>query len=50
VIPGKAERSYGLNVAQLAGLPSGVLDRATQILHQLTAPHSTPQRRPAHAS
>ncbi len=32
---GAADRSYGLQVAKLAGLPSIVLDRANAILHEL---------------
>ena len=32
VIPGAADRSYGIQVARLAGLPKAVVDRACQIL------------------
>lgn len=32
IVAGGADRSYGINVAQLAGLPAGVLDRAQQVL------------------
>jgi len=32
IVAGGADRSYGINVAQLAGLPSRVLDRAAQLL------------------
>jgi DNA mismatch repair protein MutS len=35
VIPGGADRSYGIHVAQLAGLPRAVIRRAEQILQQL---------------
>ncbi|QQR69386.1 MAG: DNA mismatch repair protein MutS [Alphaproteobacteria bacterium] len=35
VIPGTADRSYGLHVAALAGLPKTVLDRAAQVLAHL---------------
>lgn len=35
VIDGKADKSYGINVARLAHLPSSVLDRAKQILDNL---------------
>ena len=35
VIPGGADRSYGIHVAQLAGLPRSVLHRAEEVLAQL---------------
>ncbi|MBF0186600.1 MAG: DNA mismatch repair protein MutS [Magnetococcales bacterium] len=35
VIPGKAERSYGIHVAKIAGLPKRVTHRANVILEQL---------------
>ena len=35
VIDGTADRSYGIHVAKLAGLPPLVLKRATQVLHSL---------------
>ncbi len=35
IVPGGADRSYGIHVAQLAGLPNSIIQRATQILHQL---------------
>ncbi len=35
IIPGGADRSYGINVAQLAGIPRPVIQRANEILHQL---------------
>ena len=35
VINGAADRSYGIHVAKLAGLPEIVIKRATQILHSL---------------
>ncbi|KQP31881.1 DNA mismatch repair protein MutS [Methylobacterium sp. Leaf104] len=35
VVPGVAERSYGLQVARLAGLPAGVIARAGSILKHL---------------
>lgn len=35
IIPGKANRSYGIEVAKLAGLPAEVLDRAKEILQSL---------------
>ncbi len=35
VVPGAADRSYGIQVARLAGLPLTVIDRAKTILSQL---------------
>lgn len=35
IIPGKADRSYGVHVARMAGLPSGVIHRAEEILADL---------------
>jgi DNA mismatch repair protein MutS len=35
VVPGGADRSYGIHVAQLAGLPSVVINRAQSVLAQL---------------
>jgi DNA mismatch repair protein MutS len=36
VLPGSANRSYGIQVARLAGLPPAVIERAAQLLAQLT--------------
>jgi DNA mismatch repair protein MutS len=35
VVPGGADRSYGIHVAALAGLPPAVVARARQVLHEL---------------
>jgi DNA mismatch repair protein MutS len=35
VVPGGADRSYGIHVAAVAGLPSGVIARARQVLSEL---------------
>ena len=35
VVPGAADRSYGIQVAELAGLPASVLDRAREVLSNL---------------
>jgi DNA mismatch repair protein MutS len=35
IIPGGADRSYGIHVGQLAGLPKPVVQRAGEILQQL---------------
>jgi DNA mismatch repair protein MutS len=37
IIPGGADRSYGIHVGQLAGLPRPVVQRAAEILRQLEA-------------
>jgi DNA mismatch repair protein MutS len=48
IVPGGADRSYGIHVAQLAGLPKPVIHRAEEILAELEqearAPGSTPKR------
>lgn len=35
IVPGGADRSYGLYVAKLAGIPQEVIDRASEILEKL---------------
>jgi DNA mismatch repair protein MutS len=35
VVPGAADKSYGIHVSRLAGLPHTVIRRARQILHEL---------------
>ncbi|MBM2832735.1 MAG: mutS, partial [Dehalococcoidia bacterium] len=49
VIPGGADRSYGIHVAQLAGLPRSVIRRAEEVLVELEgdsrARHAVPLRR-----
>ncbi|MBU4553342.1 MAG: DNA mismatch repair protein MutS, partial [Candidatus Desulforudis sp.] len=37
VVPGKADRSYGIQVARLAGLPESLIKRAFDILRELEA-------------
>ena len=53
VVPGAADRSYGIQVARLAGLPLSVIDRAKTILAKLESddtdvslPAVTPQAKP----
>src|SRR5699024_9630298 len=43
VLPGPADKSYGIHVAKLAGLPEDVLNRAGKILSSLeeTSVHTT---------
>lgn len=38
--PGGADRSYGIQVGRLAGLPGPVVERARQILHDLEGAHA----------
>lgn len=40
--PGGADRSYGIQVARLAGLPFTVLDRARDLLRELEGAHAGP--------
>jgi len=42
VVPGGADRSYGIHVAQLAGLPRPVIHRAEEILEKLEAEARSP--------
>ena len=37
IVPGAADRSYGIQVARLAGLPGEIIDRAKEILGRLEA-------------
>jgi DNA mismatch repair protein MutS len=39
IVPGAADKSYGIHVARLAGVPRTVNERAKQILAQLEAEH-----------
>jgi DNA mismatch repair protein MutS len=44
VVPGAADRSYGIQVAKLAGLPAAVIQRARQVLTSLeTSDRSRPK-------
>ncbi|MBM3982696.1 MAG: DNA mismatch repair protein MutS [Planctomycetes bacterium] len=42
IAPGSAERSYGIHVARLAGVPETVLARATAVLESLEKQHELP--------
>ncbi len=41
IVPGGADRSYGIHVAKLAGLPTSVIDRAQEVLTKLEQPDAT---------
>jgi DNA mismatch repair protein MutS len=40
IVAGKADRSYGIHVAKLAGLPADVISRAQTVLSQLEQPEA----------
>ena len=46
VVPGTADKSYGLHVARLAGIPDDVVARAEQVLRNLEEHEFDPQGRP----
>ncbi len=50
IVPGRADRSYGVHVAELAGLPKAVVQRAWEILRQLEAQGRSPGPAPATAA
>ena len=39
IAPGRSDRSYGIHVAKLAGLPASVVSRAGQVLDSLSVSH-----------
>jgi DNA mismatch repair protein MutS len=43
IVPGSTDRSYGIHVAKLAGLPNPVIDRANAILEMLEKSSGTPR-------
>jgi DNA mismatch repair protein MutS len=47
IVPGGADKSYGIQVARLAGLPKEILDRAKEILAHLERPNSVIETPPA---
>ena len=42
ILPGQADKSYGIQVARLAGLPKNILDRAKEILSHLEMSSAKP--------
>jgi DNA mismatch repair protein MutS len=49
IVPGGADKSYGIQVARLAGLPKEILDRAKEILAHLENPDGvTAAEKPKH--
>ena len=47
IVPGRSDRSYGIQVARLAGLPHAVIDRAREILGALERDELTRGGRPS---
>ena len=47
IVPGGADRSYGIHVAQLAGIPRPVIHRAEEILTELERKGDAKARRKA---
>jgi DNA mismatch repair protein MutS len=47
IAPGSADKSYGIHVARLAGIPADVLERAGDVLADLESHHVETKRRPA---
>jgi DNA mismatch repair protein MutS len=47
IVPGRSDRSYGIQVARLAGLPQAVVDRAREILVALERDELTRGGRPS---
>jgi len=43
IVPGGCDHSYGIHVAELAGVPSPVIDRARDILHNLEDERPLPE-------
>jgi DNA mismatch repair protein MutS len=50
IVPGGADRSYGIHVAQLAGLPAAVTRRAAELLRELELRAPQAVERPSHLS
>jgi DNA mismatch repair protein MutS len=46
IVPGGVDRSYGIHVAQLAGLPRSVVHRAREVLEDLEGDRKTPSVKP----
>ncbi len=50
IVPGAADRSYGLHVAKLAGIPQAVLERANAVLSELEKNFGRESQRPVLAA
>ena len=49
ILPGATDKSYGIQVARLAGVPRSVVDRAKEILANLEESELTPEGKPRRA-
>jgi DNA mismatch repair protein MutS len=47
IVPGRADKSYGVHVARLAGVPRSVVERARRLMDQLTVQVGRPRPRAA---
>jgi DNA mismatch repair protein MutS len=43
ILPGRTDRSYGIHVAKIAGLPRATIDRASQVLETLAVHTDSPE-------
>lgn len=50
IAPGAADRSYGIHVAKIAGVPRPVIDRANQLLAELAVSHDSASAKPQAAA
>ena len=48
IVPGGTDKSYGIQVARLAGLPLEVIERAKEVLRQLESTDGTKRIAPTH--
>jgi DNA mismatch repair protein MutS len=47
IVPGATDRSYGIHVAKIAGLPASVVSRANTLLGELEVSHAGSKSKPA---
>jgi DNA mismatch repair protein MutS len=50
IAEGPADRSYGIHVARLAGIPERVLTRASEVLHELESERTVDRLEPPRGS
>lgn len=50
IVPGSTDRSYGIHVAKIAGLPQTVVNRASELLSQLEVSHQSSNATPSRSS